>query len=1115
MLLAALGLGGAWYAWRGFPRAFSILQLELRMDRAGAIAAAESLAVAHGFGPVRDARTAVVFDLDFEAQTFIELEGGGSEVFKRAVREGVFPAYTWRVRRVAPQEVNETSIEFTPAGRPLGFTETVAEDAPGPALPRDSARALAERDAAVGWGVDLTRYALAEADEVRRPNGRLDHTFTYDARTQPFGSGRLRLRLEVAGPRLVQVKPFLQVPEAFERRYDHLRAANEAIAQVSLGVMALLYGIGGVGVGLVVMLRRRMVMWRPAAVAGGVFGVLTLATFLNELPFFWLVYETTAPVRTFVALAVGAALLAAVLTTLQVGLSAMAAESLSRAAFPRHPQFWRLWSQAAGASRAVLARTLLGYLLIGAFLAYMVAFWGVTGERLGWWNPTETLVQPNLFAAYLPWLSPVAVALQAGFWEECLFRAVPLAGAALLGDRFGRRGLWIGAALVVQAVVFSAAHANYPAQPAYARLVELLLPSFLFAGVFLRWGLLPAIVLHAGYDLALLTAPLFAADSPGIWWDRAMVLAVAASPLGLVTWRRIREGRWRVLPDGLRNRGWEPPPVVASDRRATRPVGRPASLGLRWLAPVGAAGLAAWLWASDWSAPEARLTVPRERAVALARAAVEARGAVLDSAWRALVDARGSDGSDSQSGEFVWRVAGEEAFFALVGDAIVGPHWRIRFARFQGDVAERAEEWIVRVAHDGEPPWVNHVLPEGRPGAQLGETAARALADSVVAARAASRGERYAPVAVSSEQRPGRSDWAITYTDSSVALPAGEVRARLEIRGDQPGDVERFVFVPESWERERMGEMLVRGIPSFAFGTGLLVLFIAVLISSVAKAARGHGDRRVALVLLLGVGLLAVVDAINQWPIRTAGFETSRPWGVQAGLAAAGGSVGAVLLVGVFVTILAAALPRPVVRTASAGRAWIAPGLLLAGAGAVLASLGSGPPGLDPGSVDTRWPLVSAVTAVPVGFVGRLAFMVVPFVVGGRLAARRPRLEGIWYLLVGGAIAVAVTLDVSLAGKAAVFVGGALVFSLLARVVVAEGLGVLPNAVLLWHLLAALPDAVTEGARGVLGAGVGLGLTLWLVVLAWFRDPGPGAEPGMPVPQPAGPASEVTATPAG
>lgn len=81
----------------------------------------------------------------------------------------------------------------------------------------------------------------------------------------------------------------------------------------------------------------------------------------------------------------------------------------------------------------------------------------------------------------------IAQSLQAGFWEECLFRAVPLAGAALLGERFGgRRGrTWaLVAAFVLQALIFGAGHANYPTEPAWARVVELIVPSFMFAGLY-------------------------------------------------------------------------------------------------------------------------------------------------------------------------------------------------------------------------------------------------------------------------------------------------------------------------------------------------------------------------------------------------------------------------------------------------------------------------------------------------------------------------------------------------------------------------------------------------------------------------------------------------------
>ena len=103
---------------------------------------------------------------------------------------------------------------------------------------------------------------------------------------------------------------------------------------------------------------------------------------------------------------------------------------------------------------------------------------------LGWWSPSDALFDPDLLATYFPWMGSIANSAQAGFWEECLFRAVPLAGAALLGKKFGKKGWWIGGALILQAVIFGAGHANYPAQPAYARVVELMIPSLGFGLIY-------------------------------------------------------------------------------------------------------------------------------------------------------------------------------------------------------------------------------------------------------------------------------------------------------------------------------------------------------------------------------------------------------------------------------------------------------------------------------------------------------------------------------------------------------------------------------------------------------------------------------------------------------
>jgi membrane protease YdiL (CAAX protease family) len=169
---------------------------------------------------------------------------------------------------------------------------------------------------------------------------------------------------------------------------------------------------------------------------------------------------------------------------------------------------------------------------------------------------------------------------------------VPLALGALIGERFGHRSAGIAVAFVLQAVVFGAAHANYPGFPSYSRLVELIIPAMLWAAIFLRFGLLPTILLHALFDLALFSIPLYLVDAPLAWIQRALVVVAALVPLAIVLWRRARAGAWRELPDSLRNAAWaRVPPVAPADVAAVRPV---ASRGVAWVQR--------WLPAIGWRA---------------------------------------------------------------------------------------------------------------------------------------------------------------------------------------------------------------------------------------------------------------------------------------------------------------------------------------------------------------------------------------------------------------------------------------------------------------------------------------------------------------------------------
>ena len=253
----------------------------------------------------------------------------------------------------------------------------------------------------------------------------------------------------------------------------------------------------------------------------------------------------------------------------------MAAESLSRRAFPaasaavaavvarrrrRHPRCWagqprRLPRRAdrARADRRVLLRDQSILRLVAA-----------VGDADRSQHPGQRAAGAG---ADRRWR------LQAGFMEECLFRAVPLVdrrAARQLISAIAR--LLIAIALVLQAIVFGAAHANYPGFPSYSRLVELVGPAFVWGLIFLRFGLLTTVILHAVFDLTLMSIPVFLIEAPGQHDQPGAGHCGRAGAAGdRARAPCARKANGSRLPRALRNGAWQAPARAGGCRAAARP----------------------------------------------------------------------------------------------------------------------------------------------------------------------------------------------------------------------------------------------------------------------------------------------------------------------------------------------------------------------------------------------------------------------------------------------------------------------------------------------------------------------------------------------------------------
>ncbi|MBW6458843.1 MAG: CPBP family intramembrane metalloprotease, partial [FCB group bacterium] len=596
----------------------------------------------------------------------------------------------------------------------------------------------------------------------------------------------------------------VKIPEAFEHRYEEMRSANNTISFIGTAVMAILYGLLGVGVSLFFMLRRKTLIWRPPLQWSVFIGVAMFLAYLTMISLSWFQYDTSLSSSQFIFQHVLLAFVNGLLTAALFFFSAMAAEGLDRQAFPDHIRFWRSWSPTVGASREIMRQTVFGYLWAFFMIGFVTFFYWITNTVFRWWSPAENMMDPNILALPFPWLLPSALSLNAGFWEECLFRAIPLAGAVLIGKHFRKKGLWIAIALIFQAVIFGSLHANYPQQPAYARIVEMLIPFMLYGLIYIKWGLLPVVVSHFVYDIVLMGMPLFLLSAPGMWTHRALLVIAALIPLMIPLYRRIRAGSWYGIQAEELNGTFQAEEKAIKEEVKTIIPDIPVQAGRSFptLAAVAALIVGGGLWFifTSFEQDVPKLEIDRDKALLIADAFMEQRYPETDTLglkpYVRLVSGTG------RGALFAWEHSDRQTFHDLYERTLALNYYEVVYKTFEGDVERRSETVTVTIGRKNDIlGWYHHV-PEARPGASLSEAEARALAERAIERHYKVKIPDLEAVQVLPEKQKARTDWKFIYRDMNAGLREGDVRYIASIAGDAISGLKTEVHITESWERE-------------------------------------------------------------------------------------------------------------------------------------------------------------------------------------------------------------------------------------------------------------------------------------------------------------------------
>lgn len=852
-LFTVATLFSLWFSYTYFDKAISFVHLSITMNKSQAEQKAIKLSEQMNW-PVQGYDHVTFFDKDDKLQAFTELEGGGKKAFVEMIEKDYHQPFVWRVRFFKEKEIKETFIWFTPDGRLYGFKQKLPEAEVGNNISKSKAQSVAEQSAD-SWDVNLKNYKLVEYEEQVRPSKRVDHSFVYERTDVTVGKGLYRVKIVVAGDQLVRVKHFVKIPDEFDRRYAQMRSYNNLLTGYGQGIEFILYLLVLGMFALFFLYKKRYLLPVATAKVMAVFAVLLGLVSINNWPLVWNGYMTTVPKSLFVFQQVFGTIVMGIAFVAFVGLICLIAEAVGRYLFGKHVQFYQVWSPQAAGSYSIAEQTVLGYCGAAIMLAFMLSFYMLAGSW-GWWAPLQS-IDFNVLSSYVPFFSPVVYAFRAGFWEEFSSRALPIAGIMLFVRNWKSKNIWFWTMIGAQAILFGAAHANYPMQPAYYRIVEIFIPSLGFAWMYVQFGLLPGIITHGVYDAVYFLLPIFRSDS---LIQKVGGVLMVGIPLWIVIARFIQQSKLHTLASKFYNSAFKPEGSEVTEKKFVREQGSVISQQVKnytWM--CGLVGLLLFATSKEFQfdTPPAQLSM--KQAEQQAQQTINDRYGDIGTGWTRV--AKFMDTFNNEGNKFVWQTYGKEVYQQLQGSYVIEPYYSVRFARFNGSVESKAKEYGVWISATGKILNVWHKLPEAKQGADISENKAQELASDFIQGMYQLDKKDIEFVSIDSTKHENRRDYNIYFQDiKNYQLDKGQGRIVVSMAGDQIVGSYRFVYSPEEWKRAQHERASRNGLIQIIF----TVLYSLFMMFFVYLASVRIGINSKILTRIAGLaGILFVIKTIN------------------------------------------------------------------------------------------------------------------------------------------------------------------------------------------------------------------------------------------------------------
>lgn len=850
-MLAFLGLGTAMVLW---SKAFPVIDVDFKITRNDAEKKMEQWLIDHGYG-VQGYKHSVVFNEDGEQKDFLELEAGSSEL-RRLTRDGL-NIWAWGGRWFRPEQQEEFGIAFDLSGRLVNFNREIKESASAPYQTEAQARATAE--AFIQKNIPqhpLDQLIFLSSSSIKQEH-RTDYTFVWKRPAYCVKDGVYKIDVTIYGNAVGRYNEYLDVPESWTREFDKKRESNRICqtiaeyAQLPLGIF--------LGILSIINIRKRRMRWLDSMPWGmvGILGLVAIANQINGIPGIFEGYSTTDRWSSYLAEQISSGMREVIWAVVGFWLLALVAEPIYRSFRPEAVPLGVAWSRKSLRDPRIRNALWIGVALAFLSMGYVCAFY-VVGSHCKIWSPVE-IDYSKALSGLLPWVDPMQVGFSAAIYEELLFRIAAIAMyLKLVRNRY--------VAIILAAASWAFLHSNYPQMPGYVRGIELTIDGTIWGLVMWRYGILATLVAHYSYDCWMGCLMVF---KSGRWIDMAGAVAASGWPVALaiyVTWVQRTQGEV----------AYEESQSVASEEEYRPEAGEGAAmpyfLPKAWLTRLILMAAIVLLVSTRIHIPHqamhqfGRLHLSKEQVLASSDSILRSHG-VDPARYQKVL----SEGSNWCYADYILKFGSWQDCYRLLKREWPDVYFHVRYFRF-GD----PEEFAVTLSSQGQLWRWNHSITRETPGASLTRDQALDLARRELAGRYGVDLSREKLVSEDLTQQLHRRDYYFEFERIDWKVGKALLRTSLMIQGDEAVSFDRYVKIPEDWEREQSAtgwkDVLISEFKSWMDYLEMAVCVVVLIL----MIRRGLLPWRTGLIWgIFPVGL-EIVQWFNGWPQFYASYSTQR-----------------------------------------------------------------------------------------------------------------------------------------------------------------------------------------------------------------------------------------------